>query len=158
MIKIAIFNLADKEYGVSIEQVRQVIRMRKITPVPEASEFVEGVIALRGKVIPLINLFKKLGIEAGPLSGKNRIIITQAGSHTVGVIVDAVSGVITLDEGALSPVDEVLKEARYLIGVVRVDKRLVLIIDIEKLLGDDVKSSVEKIRQRVEVHKNIKGV
>jgi purine-binding chemotaxis protein CheW len=153
MVKIAIFELAGKEYGVNITQIKQVIRMRKVTPVPEAAGFVEGVFALRGKVIPLINLRKKLGISSETLNKRNRIIVTEINNHIAGMVVDSVSDIISLQDESISTPDSVLKEARYLVGVTQIGKRIVLIVDMEKLMSDDLRSSVERIQSQVEIRK-----
>lgn len=152
-MKTMIFSIADKEYGVDIAQVREVVRMRQVTPVPDAAEFVEGVISLRSKVIPLISLRKKLGFEATQISQPSRIIVTQINGHRIGVIVDGVSDVIAIEQGAITPPDEVLKEARYLVGVARVTKRLILVIDIERLLTEDTKTTISDIEGRIEVRR-----
>ena len=96
MMAIVVFNILNREYGINISQVREVIRPRRITPVPESAGFIEGVIMLRGKVMPVVNLRKKFGIEAKALDKKSRIIIAQLENHTLGVIVDAVSDVLRI--------------------------------------------------------------
>ena len=152
-MKVTIFKLADKEYGISIEQIREVIRMKEVTPVPDSAEFVEGVIILRGKVVPLVNLRKKLGLPDIEISRHNRIIVTQINSYSVGVIADSVSDVIFFNEVNITPPDELLKEADYLIGVGKIGERLVLIADMEKLLIDKGGRDIKNIYNRVEIRK-----
>ena len=127
--------------------------MRAITPVPESADFVEGVISLRGRVVPVLSLRKKLDMEQPKFSVTNRIIVTESSSQVVGVIVDSVSDVITVEEGSLTPPDDVLKEAKYLLGVIKVEKRLILFADMHKLLSVKDKTSIKKVSQRVEVHR-----
>ena len=155
-MKITVFALADKEYGVDISQVLEVIRMREITPVPDAADSVAGVISLRGKVIPVVGLRKKLGLEEKALSKLNRMIITHVNSHTVGVIVDSVSDVLSIEEAEITPPDEILKKAKYLIGVGKTGKRLILLVEMEKLLSEKEKTSISKVEKRVEVRKKEK--
>ena len=152
-MKLAIFTLAEKEYGVDIKDIKEVIRMRKITPVPDAAAYVEGVMSLRGRVVPLINLRKKLGLEKKDMMLLNRIIVTDIKGKSVGVIVDGVTDVMTVGSESVTPPDEVLKGAGYLTGVARIGKRLILLVDIGKLLAGDAAKSIEKVHSRVEVRR-----
>jgi len=148
-MKFVIFSLADKAYGVDINQVIEVIRMRKITPVPDAAAFVEGVVSVRGKIITLINLRKKLGIEAKPLGKSDRIIVSRTEDHVIGLAVDSVSGVVNIDKADIASPDEALSDASYLVGVIRKENRIILLADIEKLLTKDAKEDLARIKSRV---------
>jgi len=152
-MKLVIFTLAGKEYGVDIAYVREVIRMRKITPVPDAAGYVEGVMSLRGEVAPLINLGKKLGLESKNVTALSRIIVTGLKKKPVGLIVDGVSDVLDIEEGTVTPPDEVLKEATYLTGVAKLGARIILLVDIRKLLSGEATKSIENVQKRVEVKK-----
>ncbi|HNV86898.1 MAG TPA: chemotaxis protein CheW [Candidatus Omnitrophota bacterium] len=152
-MKAVAFTLADKEYAVAVERIREVIRMRTITPIPDSAAFVEGVISLRGKVIPLINLRRKLGLAEAELARSNRIMITQCGKHPLGVIVDRITDVISLDETSIEAPDAVLKEAKYLIGLGKIGKRLILIADIGQLLSGEDQMKLEEVQGRVEIKK-----
>ena len=153
IMHIVAFKILDREYGVNILQVREIIRSRRITPIPEAASFIEGVIVLRGKVMPLVNLRKKLGIEAKALDKKSRIIIAQLEGHCAGMIVDEVSDVLSVDDGNIIAPDEALQEAKYLIGLVNIGKRLILLVDMIKLLSHEESVDVRKIYDRVEVRR-----
>jgi purine-binding chemotaxis protein CheW len=150
-MKIVIFSLAGREYGVDIRDVKEVIRQRKVTPVPEAAHFVEGVIMLRGEVVTLINLSKKLGVAQAENQAASRIIITQQESHLLGMLVDGVSGVTSVEEGLISAPDEALKEASYLKGLIKLDKRVVLLMDLEKLFSPEEKTGIGAVESRVEI-------
>ena len=148
-----VFNIAGREYGAGIDQVRQVIRMRKVTPVPDAADFVEGVISLRGKVVTLVNLRRKLGMEKRPLDKTARIIVTEVDGHILGMIVDNVSDVTNIDQENISGPDENLKEASYLKGIAKLDNRILLIADIGKLLSVEDKVGIGRVATRVEIKK-----
>jgi purine-binding chemotaxis protein CheW len=156
-MELVIFKVAEKEYGADLKQIRQVIRMREVTQIPDAAKSVEGVISLRGRVVPLVSLRKKMGAEEKEISRWSRIIVTETDSAPVGVVVDTVLGVVTLEPGSITPPDEVLKDAGYLTGVARLDKRLILVIDIEKLLSLEDKDGIRKVHSRVEVKKKDRG-
>ena len=152
-MKITILKLADKDYGVSINQVNEVIRMREITPVPDSADFVEGVISLQGFVVPIVNFRKKLNLSEAKLTRHNRIIITELNKKPVGVIVDSISDVITVDDESITPPDDVLRQADYLIGVGKIIDRLILIVDISKLLNAQAKTGINSIYKKVEIRK-----
>ena len=89
--QLVVFDLASEGYGVDIGAVREIIRMQEITRVPRSPEFVEGVINLRGKVIPVIDLRKRFGLVVAEQTKDNRIVVVDIGKQDLGVIVDAVS-------------------------------------------------------------------
>jgi len=143
-MKLVAFTAARKKYAINIEQVHEVIRMREITAIPEAARFVEGIINLRGRIITVINLQKKHGLKKLKLDKKNRIIIAKLNSRRlIGVIVDEVSDVISLKAGDITPPDEVLKKAAYLIGMAKIGRDLILISDLKRLLIDEEKTAPE---------------
>lgn len=153
-MKVVAFSIADKEYAVQIEQIQEVIRKRKAVPVPDAAYFVEGVMNLRGKVVPLINLRKKFGFADDPSAGPaNRIIVTEINGSVMGFVTDRVTDVITLEPGSIEPPSEVLKEAVYLSGVAKFGKRLFLLVNLEKLLSSEDKENIAVVHKRVEVRK-----
>ena len=152
-MNILCFNLADKEYGVDIRTVREVRRVKNITPIPRALDFIEGVVSLRGRVVPIISLRKKLGLSAAPEASLNRVLITESDSHILGMAVDSVIGVVSLDEANIEPPDGILKKCEYLIGLGKLAKRLILIIDIEKLLSGEEKSGLVELKNKVEIRK-----
>ena len=151
-MKILIFSVGEKDYGADILQVREVIRKRKVTPVPETPEFVEGVISLRGRVIPLINLQKKLGMKSQDIPS-NRIVVTTIQNHWTGILVDQVKDVVTLKPEDMTQPDEVLQGAAYLVGVAKWEGRVVLLVDLTELLKGEEKESLQKVQDRVEIKK-----
>jgi len=147
------FDLADKEYAVDIKSVREVRRIKQVTPIPQALDFIEGVVSLRGRVVPIINLRKKLGLSSGKNESFNRVLITESNSHVLGIAVDKVLGVTAIEKANIESPDEILNKADYLIGVGKIAKRLILIIDIEKLLSGDDKSGILEVHKKVEIRK-----
>lgn len=150
-MRYVVFSLSSKEYGIILDQVSEVVRMRKITPVPDTAEFVEGVIYLRGKVITLINMRKKMGFERGKSDKSDRIIISNVGDHVVGLLVDSVSGVVNFENADITKPDEALHGAGYLLGLARYDKVMVLLVDIYKLLSEETRESIKMIKSRVKI-------
>lgn len=152
-MKLVIFTLDNKQYGVDISSVREVIRLRAVTSIPDSEDFIEGVISVRGKVLVLVNLRTKLGIKKTELLKMNRIIIVQIASHNVGLLVDGVSDVISINSGSITPVDEMLKDAKYLVGVVKMGERIVVIMDVEKLLLEEINANMKKLSEQIQIKK-----
>ncbi len=151
-MKILVFSIGEKDYGVDITQVREVIRKRKVTRVPETVAFVEGVLSLRGRVIPLINLRKKLGMKSEEVPS-NRIIITTIHDHWTGILVDQVKTVMTLRPEDITRPDEMLQGASYLVGVAKWEGRLVLLVELAGFLKEEEEGVLEKVQERVEIKK-----
>lgn len=152
-MRLLSFILAEKEYGVAIEQVREVRRIKFVTPIPQALHFIEGVVSLRGKVTPIISLRKKLGLPAAKDAAFKRVLIIQTGDHVLGLVVDDIVGVMNLDSGKIEEPDEILNKAEYLVGVGKADKRLILIVDIEKLISGEERGGLDALHRKVELRK-----
>ena len=151
-MKVLIFSIGEKDYGADITQVREVIRMRKVTRVPESAAYVEGVFSLRGRVIPLINLRKKLGMKSEEVPS-NRIVVTTIENHWTGILVDQVKVVAIFKPEEITQPAEVLQGAAYLVGVTKWQGKLVLLVDLTKLLKGEETDLLQKVQERVEIKK-----
>lgn len=140
VLQLATFRLSSEEYAVDIAAVQEIVRMSSITRVPRAPSFVEGVVNLRGKIVPVIDLRKRFGLEAIEPTKSTRIIITQVEGKTVGLIVDAVREVLRIESGAISPTPELVAsgvETSFFKGVGQLGDRLIVLLDLQHLLGVD---------------------
>lgn len=132
------FNLDNEEYGVEVLKVREIIRMLNVTRVPNTPPFVEGVINLRGKVIPVISLRKRFSLESADADGRTRIIVMELESEMTGFIVDSVAEVIRISPGEIQPAPPVIAgsiDQEYLAGVVNREDRLLVLLDMNRLLS-----------------------
>lgn len=133
------FTVGSEEFCVDILKVQEIIRMVPITVMPNAPEFVEGVINLRGKIIPVIDFRKRFHIfDADDSNDENRrIIVVSFGTITVGMIVDKVSQVIKINGEQISPTPDVVKgfDSDYISGVARVGDRLIILLELERLFA-----------------------
>ncbi len=152
-LKLVNFNLQDDEYGFQIDFVQEVRRMKKVVCVPEAPEFVEGVIKLRGNVIPVINLRKRLGLVEKEHERSTRIIIVKVNDHILGVIVDSVNEVLTVSEESIDHPDFVSKDTTFLRGVGKIPGRMIFIVDIDKLLTLNEEKLWDIVHNNVETKK-----
>jgi purine-binding chemotaxis protein CheW len=142
--KVIVFKLKDEEYGIPVQQVQSIERMQHITRVPRVNAFVKGVINLRGVVTPIIDLRCRFSIEQKEYSESTRIIIVSLNNMYAGLIVDAANDVIDIRPDAIEPPPEVVGsvEAEYLNGVAKIDRRLLILLNVEKLLNPEETKAV----------------
>ena len=145
--QLVVFSIADEVYAVDIHQVKEIIRVPEITRVPRTPEFVEGVVNLRGSVIPVIDLRKRLGFEAGQAGRDQRIVVMEMGEQTVGMIVDSVSEVLQVDvEDIEPPSPYVLSvDSQYIVGIAKLEERLVILLDADRVLSAEEREAVSQI-------------
>ena len=142
-IKLVVFVLqtGDKayEYGIPIEQVNEITRPDDITCLPGMPEFVEGIMNLRGSVIPIMDLKKRFRLGRTEKQDTTRIIVVNLGEQRCGVIVDDVVEIIPIEEGAMEEVASIAGGvgARYILGIGKVDGRLIIAIDMQKILTEN---------------------
>ena len=143
--QLVIFDLADEYYGVDIAAVDSIIETQTITAVPRSPEFVEGVTNLRGVVLPVIDLRKRFGLESSELTKQTRIVVVEIDGMAVGMVVDAVTEVIRIQEEsieALSPIITTV-DSSFLTGVAKVDERLIILLDLKQILSSQEASDVK---------------
>src|SRR6516164_6364576 len=135
IIQLVGFRLENEDYAIAITKIQEIILMKPITRIPQVPDFIEGLINLRGSVIPIINLRKRFGLLPRELDDETRIIVVNVHDKTVGCIVDAVTQVMRINGDQIQPPPlAVLAVAhQYLAGLAKLDDRLMIILDIEKL-------------------------
>ncbi|MBI5544178.1 MAG: chemotaxis protein CheW [Deltaproteobacteria bacterium] len=140
--KYMTFKLADEEYGLEILKVREIIRLMEITRVPRTCDFMRGVINLRGKVIPVVDLRLKFGMEKTAATDQTVIIVVQylsaAQELTIGVLVDEVLEVLSIGEASIEPppsFGSTVVDARFILGVGKAEGRIIFLLDIGKVLS-----------------------
>lgn len=136
--QVVIFQLARESYAVSISDVREIVRMQPITRVPSAPDYVQGVVNLRGQVIPVINLAKRLGLPVQPVTPATRIVVAQAGQDTIGMIVDSVVKVAHIPGEDIEVPEALAREGAnlaYIVGIAKVEDGLITLIDLEQALS-----------------------
>lgn len=132
--QLVIFELAGQLYALPIQETQEIIRMTEITRVPNTREFVEGIINLRGSVVPVINLNRRLGLPAGAYDDSTRIIVVEYNGQKVGMIVDNVHEVGSYSEEEIEPPAVAGDGIEYLNGVVKKGDELWLLLNLGKVL------------------------
>lgn len=140
LIQLVSFNLAQEEYGVDVLKVREIIRMPIITRVPNTPNYVEGVINLRGKVIPIIAMRKRFSLAEAEHNKQTRIMVMDVGGELMGFILDAVSEVIRIASSEIQPSPTVVTsgvDQECIAGVINQAERLLVLLDLEKIFTQD---------------------
>lgn len=142
------FNLGQEEYGVNILQVQEINRMVEITEVPQTEHYIEGIINLRGKVIPIIDLRKKFGMSKKEHDHKTRIVVVDVSNETVGLVVDSVSEVLCVPAGSLDDAPKLVTDdsgghagADYIRSIIKLEDRLLIYLDLEKIISSSKSSA-----------------
>ncbi len=140
-VQFVVFRLGKEEYGVPITQVKEINRLTTATKVPKSPSFIEGIINLRGQIIPIIDMKKRFDLPNIEYTGEARVIVIQVGQQTFGIEVDAVSEVLRINTGNIEKAPAIVAgiDARYITGVAKVGERLLISLDLDKLLSDEEK-------------------
>lgn len=143
-MQLVVFNLSNETYGLDIAAVHEIIRMQSITDIPRTPEFVEGVINLRGRIVPVIDLRKRFGLEEVAPTNMTRIIVVEVETTTVGMVVDAVSEVLRLPADSIEPPPAVISglDIEFIQGVGKLGEQIVVLLDLDKVLKQDEKQQL----------------
>ncbi|HAA81735.1 MAG: Purine-binding chemotaxis protein [Thermotoga sp. 47_83] len=138
-LKVVTFKLGNQVFGVDIMKVESIVEVEKIVPVPETAEYIEGVMNLRGKIIPVVNLRKKFKMSDMEDKKKAKIIVSMVKDTLVGFLVDDVSEVLTLTESDIEQPPQSLsgKGKKYILGLAKVRDDIVIILNIEEVLTSE---------------------
>ncbi len=148
--KYLTFSLAEEEYGISILKIKEIIGMMPITTVPQTPEFVKGVINLRGKVIPVIDLRLRFGMEPIDYTERTCIIVVEiegyAGTIQIGIVVDAVSEVLTIkgEDIEETPTFGTKLNTDYILGMAKMEGGVKILLDIDRVLSAEEVATLEK--------------
>ena len=146
-IQLACFRLGSEMYALDIMKIKEIIRPQKLTPVPKAPPFIEGVINLRGAVIPVVDMRKRFDVSVDTDERSERVIVCSVAKKIIGLIVDEVDEVRRYSRKEIQPAPQFLKGkgSEFFLGVCRKEDELVMLIDLEKILTTDEKINLELI-------------
>ncbi len=147
LLQLVSFSIGEEEFGVNILNVKEIIRIIEITRVPNAPGHVQGVINLRGKVVPIINMRKRLGLPDKEMDSSTRIIVVELDSKSLGFIVDKVSEVLRIDESVTEPPPAMTTDidTEFITGIARLDERILILLDLEKIITQKKKGEKARI-------------
>lgn len=145
--QLVVFKIGDEEFAVDISQVREIVRLIEVTCMPKAPDFIEGVVNLRGQIIAVINLSRRLGLPSQGRGNNTRIIVVEIGQCTVGMIVDSVSEVLRLSMQDIEEVPGIIETEvpdHYIRGVGKLRDRLLIFLDLNRILMHEEVVKIEK--------------
>jgi purine-binding chemotaxis protein CheW len=135
-LQIVGFRIGRETFGLPISLVHEIVRPPEITNVPHAPKYVEGVMNLRGRIVPVIDLRRRFGGAAVENSRKNRVLVVEVESRAVGLIVDSASEVLKISDAQIEPPPNVFTDAAtsYVTGVAKYQGRLIILVDLRRIL------------------------
>ncbi len=140
LMQLVTFKLVNEVFGVPILDVREIIRMTNITPVPQAPGFVEGVINLRGQILPVVDLRKRFSLETRASDNDTRTVVVEIGDSDIGLIVDSVSEVLRLPADSLAPPPGIVAGSiggEYIRGIGYHQERMIILLDLKKVFSHE---------------------
>jgi len=157
--QLVVFDLAGEHYGVDISTVREIIQMQTVTRVPGSTSFVEGMINLRGIVIPVVDLRKRFGLDSAEHNKDTRIMVMHCNGQDIGMIVDSVTEVLRIQSDSIEPPSSVVtsSDSEYLLGTAKLTDRLVILLDTDRLLSREDVTAITDLASRKEVKDSIDG-
>ncbi len=147
LLQLVSFKIANEEFGIDILNVQEINKMTQVTKVPNSPEFVEGVINLRGRVIPVVNLRVKMDLPNREYDKDTRIIVVDLSGKTVGFLVDSVSEVLRIPRNIMEPPPSIVAgiNSNYITAVGKLEDRLLILLDLDKILHQDEKEVLETV-------------
>lgn len=135
-LQVVGFRIGRETFGLPIAMVREIVRVPEITSVPNAPEYIEGVINLRGRIIPVVDLRKRFGDSSPEANKKNRIVVVEIGNRAIGLLVQSASEVLRLSPSEIEAPQNVFQEGEmsFITGVGKLKGRLVILLDLDRVL------------------------
>ncbi len=150
-LQVVGFRIGRETFGLPISIVREIVRVPEITSVPNAPDYIEGVINLRGRIIPVVDLRKRFGDKTFERDKKNRIVVVELRSRAVGLIVNSASEVLRIRPSEIDEPHNVFKEGElnYITGIGKLNGRLVILLDLNKILERGELNHLEEVADSV---------
>lgn len=145
-----LFRLGQDAFGLDVDKVTEVVRSWKVQPVPEMPQYIVGVINVRGRVVPLVDMRKRL--EIAPMVKKERVLLTRTTQRTIGLLVDEVKGIRIIKADAIEQPPMIFRglKSKYLEGLVRMGDSALMLLDVENILSSDETMRLEAAMETIE--------
>lgn len=144
--QLVIFELGAEHFGIDIASVEGINKMLDITKIPQSPDYMLGITNLRGSVLPVLDLQKRFGMKSEEQTNETRIVVANMDGVKVGMVVSAVSEVLTIEDSVIEPPPPMVSNinSEFIIGVAKIDKRLVILLDLSKVLSFEEKIQIAK--------------
>ena len=151
-LQVVGFRIGRETFGLPISIVREIVRVPEITAVPNAPDYIEGVINLRGRIIPVVDLRKRFGEKSFEANKKNRIVVVELESRLVGLIVNSASEVLRISPSEIDEPHNVFREGElnYITGIGKLNGRLVILLDLNKVLQHGELNGLDEVTDAME--------
>jgi len=148
-LQVVGFRIGRETFGLPISIVREIVRVPDITSVPNAPDYIEGVINLRGRIIPVVDLRKRFGEKVGEPSKKNRVVVVELEGRSIGLIVNSASEVLKIPPSEIEAPHDVFQEGElnYITGVGKLKGRLVILLDLTRVLQRGELRAAEEVAE-----------
>lgn len=145
-MQVVCFKVGGEEYGIEILKVQEILKLPRTTKLPKSADYIIGIIDLRGQVIPIIDLGKRFGIDINTKEENMRAIVVDINGKKVGLAIDSVSHVIRVDGKDVEPAPPIVKgiSGRYIIGIAKVEKGFIVILDINQIFSVEELANLNK--------------
>ena len=149
--QLVVFGLGSEEFGIDISQVREIVRLQNITAIPQSLDFIEGIVNLRGQIVPIVDLCKRFETKNGRNADESqrRIIVVNMGNQNIGVLVDGGSEILRIPEESVEPTPPIVANgvsSDFIRGVAKVENRLIIILDLDRIFTLEEKGALERRR------------
>lgn len=145
--QLVVFRLGKEEFGVFINQVQEIVRFLPVTPLPRVAAFVEGIVNLRGNIVPLIALRKKFNMDVVEQTKDTRVIVVNVEGTMIGMIVDSVSEVLRIAKNSIEPPPPLVSnvDSEFIQGVVNINKRLIILLELKRVITKEERKALQAI-------------
>jgi purine-binding chemotaxis protein CheW len=142
-----IFRLDHEEYGLNIMQVNGIEKYQEVVKVPNAPKYIEGIINLRGEVLPIYSLRKKFNLELKEVNDDTKIIVVNTNDMMIGFVVDSVTEILQIEEDTIEPAPKIVTgvNRKYIKSVAKQEGRMIILIDIDLIVSDEEKAELEEV-------------
>jgi purine-binding chemotaxis protein CheW len=149
-VQLAVLKVAGEKYALDIMRIKEIQRYQQVTRIPKAPEFIEGVINLRGTVIPIVDMRKRLDLTVAEPTKKTRIVIANVAGKIVGILVDEVNEVVRVNRGDIGMAPAIARGigSEYITGVVKRKDELLLLLDFDKILTTEERVRIAEIKAK----------
>lgn len=144
--KVVVFKIEDEEYATGIAQVERILEYQKVTRIPDAPDYLKGVINCLGRIVPVIDLKKRFGLSDTSINEESKIIIAKQGQGDIGLIVDAVSEVMDVNDDAMCPPPEIVSGIikEYINGLIKLDDRIIIYLNLGTILSFKEREEIQE--------------
>ncbi len=145
--QLVVFGLGKEEFGIDISQVREIVRLQNITAIPQSMDFVEGIVNLRGQIVPIVDLCKRFRVAGSDETEESarRIIVVHMAEQNIGILVDGVSEILRIPDESIEPTPPIVAggiSVEFIKGVAKVDDRLIIFLDLDKIFSVEEKEAL----------------